>query len=65
MLSHGYPDSKVHGADIGPTWGRRDPGGPHVGHVNLVILVLYELRAQSSQRHRTHYNVCNLNDIRN
>ena len=22
-----YPDSKVHGANIGPTWGRQDPGG--------------------------------------
>ena len=32
------PDSKVHGANIGPTWGRQDPGGPHVGHVvNLAI----------------------------
>ena len=31
------PDSKVHGANMRPTWGRQDPGGPHVGHVNLVI----------------------------
>ena len=31
------PDSKVHGADMGPTWGRQDPGGPHVGHMNLAI----------------------------
>ena len=23
------PDSKVHGANMGPTWGRQDPGGPH------------------------------------
>ena len=30
-----YPDSKVYGADMGPTWGRQDPGGPHVGHMNL------------------------------
>ena len=33
------PDSKIHGANMGPTWGRQDPGGPHVGHVNLVIWV--------------------------
>ena len=33
------PDSKVHGANMGPTWGRQDPGGPHVGHVNLAIWV--------------------------
>ena len=23
---------------MGPTWGRQDPGGPHVGHTNLAIL---------------------------
>ena len=27
-----YPDSKVHGVNMGPTWGRQDPGAPHVGH---------------------------------
>ena len=31
------PDSKVHVANMGPTWGRQDPGGPHVGHMNLAI----------------------------
>ena len=34
-----YPDSKIHGASMGPTWGQQDPGGPHVGHVKLAILV--------------------------
>ena len=34
------PDSKVHGASMGPTWGRQDPGGPHVGHTNLAIWVV-------------------------
>ena len=24
---------------MGPTWGRQDPGGPHVGHRNRVIWV--------------------------
>ena len=24
-------DSKVHWANIGPIWGRQEPGGPHVG----------------------------------
>ena len=38
--THPYPDSKVHGANMGPTWGRQDPGGPHVGHVNLAIWVM-------------------------
>ena len=31
------PESKVHGANRGPNWGRQDPGGPHVGSMNLVI----------------------------
>ena len=31
------PDSKIHGADMGPTWGRQDPGGSHVGPMNLGI----------------------------
>ena len=40
------PDSKVHGAYMGPTWGQQDPGGPHVGPMNLAIkqvLALYNL----------------------
>ena len=31
------PDSKVHGANMGPIWGQEDPGGPHVGPMNFVI----------------------------
>ena len=31
------PDSNAHGANMGPTWGRQNPGGPHVGHMNFVI----------------------------
>ena len=31
------PDSKVHGANMGPICGRQDPGGPHVGPLNFVI----------------------------
>ena len=31
------PDSKVHGANMGPTWVLSAPGGSHVGHVNLAI----------------------------
>ena len=31
------PDSKVHGANMGPIWDRQDPGGPHVGHMNFAI----------------------------
>ena len=34
---YGDPDSKVHGANMGPSWGRQDPGGPHVGPMNFAI----------------------------
>ena len=29
-------DSKVHGTNMGPIWGRQDPGGPHVVPMNLL-----------------------------
>ena len=31
------PDSKFQGANMGPIWGRQDPGGPHVGPMYLAI----------------------------
>ena len=31
------PDSKVHGANVGPTSGRQNPGGPHIGPMNFAI----------------------------
>ena len=31
------PDSKVHGANMGPTWVLSAPGGPHGGLINLAI----------------------------
>ena len=31
------PDSKVYGANMGPTWALSVPGGPHVGPINLAI----------------------------
>ena len=34
-----YPDSKVHGANMGPTWVLSAPDGPHVGPMNLAIRV--------------------------
>ena len=38
----------VHGANMGPNWGRQDPGGPHVGPMNFSIWwtdVTYRCRA--------------------
>ena len=34
-----YPDNKVHDAYMGPTLGRQDRGGLHVGPMNLAIWV--------------------------
>ena len=36
-----YPDSKGHGANMGPTWVLSAPDGPHVGPMNLAIRVGY------------------------
>ena len=46
------PDSKVYGANMGPIWGWQDPGGPHVGPMNLAIwaLVLNPLTAARLQK---------------
>ena len=38
-----YPDSKVHGANMGPIWGRQGPGGPHVGPMNFIIWCICKL----------------------
>ena len=35
-----FPDNKVHGANMGPTWGRQDPGGPHVDPMNPAVWAL-------------------------
>ena len=37
--SDNYPDSKVHGANMGPIWGQQDPGGPHVGPMKFAFWV--------------------------
>ena len=39
-----FPDSKVHGANMGPIWGWQDPGGPHVGPMNFAIWVYFHFR---------------------
>ena len=31
------PDSKIHGANMGPTWVLLVPGGPHIGPMNLAV----------------------------
>ena len=34
------PDSKVHMANMGPTWVLSAPGRPHVGHMNLAVKIV-------------------------
>ena len=41
-----YPDSKVQGANMGPTWVLSAPDGPHVGPMNLAIRVKITLRSK-------------------
>ena len=41
------PDSKVHGANMGPIWGRQDPGGPHVCPMDFAIWDISEKWRQS------------------
>ena len=50
---HHYPDSKVHGANMGPTWVLSVPDGPHVGPMNLAIRVwqLWSWKCTWLQRH--------------
>ena len=37
-----YRDSKVHEANMGPTWVLSSPGGPHVGPISFVIRVMFQ-----------------------
>ena len=39
VVAGAFPDSKVHGVNMGPIWGRLDPGRSHVGPMNLAIWV--------------------------
>ena len=38
-----YPDNKVHGANVGPTWVLSASDGPHVGPMNLALGVWMSL----------------------
>ena len=37
LFFHNIPDSKVHGTNMGPIWGRQDPGGPHSGPMKFAV----------------------------
>ena len=48
-LGDTYPESKVHWANMGPIWGRQDPGGLHVGPMNFAIWVHYMVKNIKAQ----------------
>ena len=48
------PDSKVHGANMGPIWGWQDSGGSHVGPMNLAI---WEAIEQASENDNHHWHI--------
>ena len=52
-LKYDSPDSKVHGANMGPTWVLSVPDGPHVGPMNLAIRESFVLRFQPSASNRS------------
>ena len=58
LISYMYPDSKVHGDNMGPIWSRYDPGGPHDGPMNFAIKE-YIIRMTES----THDNNCTSGNV--
>ena len=54
-----YPNNKVHGANMGPIWGRQDPGRPHVCPMNLAIWVSKQHEREWVKYHwRQHLKKC-------
>ena len=52
MMAFTIPDSKVHGANMGPIWVQEDTGGPHVGPMSLAIWdVMRTIHRQSLRSH--------------
>ena len=47
------PDSKVPGTNMGPIWGRQDPGGPYVGPMNFAIwdVILNKMQTMKGRIH--------------
>ena len=56
MVHSSSPDSKVYGANMGPTWARQDPGGPHVIPMNLAIWEEFHFGVEV-------VNMCQLNKL--
>ena len=61
-----FPDSKFHGASMGPTWVLSAPDGPHVGPMNPAIRVVMEVQWWAMctlQWHLTSVMVCQITCI--
>ena len=50
-------ESKFHGANMGPIWGRQDPGGPHVGPMNFAIWVFVSPVCAVSNMFELNYSI--------
>ena len=63
-----FPGNKVHVANMGPIWGRQDPGGPHVGPMNFAIWVpnachIYILVSWNIQKDFVTVNIAELESL--
>ena len=62
---YSHPDSNAHGAIMGPTWGRQDPGGPHDGPTNCYLgsfhqnIIQYMIVSQTAQYWQS-YIICSV-----
>ena len=56
-------DSKVHGANMGPTWVLSAPDGPHVGTMNLAIRDSYTQGCQVDDITYSGAQICNVAQI--
>ena len=49
-IGYFFPDSKVHGANMGTTWVLSAPDGPHVGPMDLAIRVINNIDMRLEHR---------------
>ena len=57
----GFPDSTVHGTNMGPTWVLSAPDGPHVGPMNLDIRLSTRLQCLPLSHH--YFLLCFLHPV--
>ena len=58
IYNYTYPDSKVHGANMGPTLVLSTPDGPHVGPMNFAIWVAMQIHDSDSKQLNCHTKQC-------